>query len=134
MPNHEIGLIGKFGQAIGRIQHCANSGVLSRLQVEMKVANEQGFIDRDLPRLTDFQQPRGIGLVRHIFTSQHFRELQTKALKDAVGGLTVVSCEDRWIDFKIAADFFGLMSQCVDVEYVSSIPLLGFRSLPLDDV
>lgn len=42
-------------------------------------------------------------------------------------------CEDQWIDFKIAADFFGLMTRHVDVEHVSAVPLLGFRSLPLDD-
>ncbi len=44
----------------------------------------------------------------------------------------VALCEDRWIEFKIGADFYGLMSRNVDVEYISSVPLLGFRSLPLD--
>lgn len=42
-------------------------------------------------------------------------------------------CEDRFIDFKIAADFYGLMASNVDVEYLSTVPLLGFRALPLDD-
>jgi len=45
----------------------------------------------------------------------------------------VVSCEDKWIDFKVGADFYGLMTRNVDVEYISSVPLLGFRPLPLDD-
>ncbi len=42
-------------------------------------------------------------------------------------------CEDRMIEFKIGADFYGLMTRNVDVEYISSVPLLGFKSLPLDD-
>lgn len=45
----------------------------------------------------------------------------------------VVVCEERLIEFKLGADFYGLMSRNVDVEYVSSVPLLGFRDLPLDD-
>ncbi len=43
------------------------------------------------------------------------------------------TCEDLMIDFKIGADFYGLLSRNVDVEYISTVPLLGFRSLPLDD-
>ena len=42
-------------------------------------------------------------------------------------------CEDRFIDFKIAADFYGLMTENVKVEYLSTVPLLGFKELPLDD-
>ena len=42
-------------------------------------------------------------------------------------------CEDRFMDFKIAADFYGLMTKNVKVEYLSSVPLLGFKELPLDD-
>lgn len=45
----------------------------------------------------------------------------------------VALCEDQWIEFKIAADFYGIMSRSVNVEYISSIPLLGFKVLPLDD-
>lgn len=45
----------------------------------------------------------------------------------------VALCEDRFIDFKIGADIYGLMTRNVDVQYISTIPLLGFRSLPLDD-
>ena len=45
----------------------------------------------------------------------------------------VAFCEDKFIDFKIGADIYGLMSRNVDVEYVSSVPLLGFNELPLDD-
>lgn len=45
----------------------------------------------------------------------------------------VAVCEDMMIDFKIGADFYGLMTRNVDVEYISTVPLLGFRELPLDD-
>lgn len=45
----------------------------------------------------------------------------------------IVTCEDLMINFKIGADFYGLMASNVDVEYISSVPLLGFKSLPLDD-
>ena len=45
----------------------------------------------------------------------------------------VIACEDRMIDVKIGADFFGLMSRHLDVEYLSTVPLLGFRPMPLDD-
>lgn len=45
----------------------------------------------------------------------------------------VVFCEDSFIDFKVTADFYGLMTRSVDIENISSVPLLGFRSLPLDD-
>lgn len=46
----------------------------------------------------------------------------------------VAACEDELIDFKVAADFYGLMSHSVDVEYVSRVPLLGFKPLPLDKI
>lgn len=45
----------------------------------------------------------------------------------------VLLCEDKMVDFKIGADFYGLMSRNVEVEYLSNVPLLGFRALPLDD-
>jgi exopolysaccharide biosynthesis polyprenyl glycosylphosphotransferase len=45
----------------------------------------------------------------------------------------VAACEDAFIDFKMGADIHGLIASNVGVEYISHIPLLGFRSLPLDD-
>ncbi|MFH1208535.1 MAG: sugar transferase [Candidatus Omnitrophota bacterium] len=45
----------------------------------------------------------------------------------------VATCEDAFIDFKMGADIHGLIASNVGVEYVSHLPLLGFRSLPLDD-
>lgn len=45
----------------------------------------------------------------------------------------VASCEDALIDFKMGVDIYGLIASNVGVEYVSHVPLLGFRSLPLDD-
>lgn len=45
----------------------------------------------------------------------------------------VVTCEDRMIEFKIGADTHGLIARNVGVEYISNIPLLGFKPLPLDD-
>lgn len=52
--------------------------------------------------------------------------------RERITGL-VDLCEDRFIEFKIAADFYGLMASNVDVEYLSTVPLLGFKELPLDD-
>ncbi len=45
----------------------------------------------------------------------------------------VATCEDAFIEFKMGADIHGLIASNVGVEYISNIPLLGFRSLPLDD-
>lgn len=45
----------------------------------------------------------------------------------------VAACEDEFMDFKMGADIHGLIASNVGVEYVSHIPLLGFRALPLDD-
>ncbi len=45
----------------------------------------------------------------------------------------VTLCEEYFVEFKLAADFFGLMARNVDVDYISTVPLLGFRALPLDD-
>ncbi|HNX69422.1 MAG TPA: sugar transferase [Candidatus Omnitrophota bacterium] len=45
----------------------------------------------------------------------------------------VAACEDEFIEFKMGADIHGLIASNVGVEYVSNIPLLGFKSLPLDD-
>lgn len=45
----------------------------------------------------------------------------------------VAQCEDLFIEFKMGADIYGMMSRHVNIEYISNVPLLGFRSLPLDD-
>lgn len=46
----------------------------------------------------------------------------------------ILKCESKMIRFKLVADLYGLATHHVDVEYVSNVPLLGLRSLPLDDV
>ena len=53
--------------------------------------------------------------------------------KEAAADL-MLKCESKMIGFKLAADFYGLMTQHVDVEYISNVPLLGLKALPLDDV
>ena len=45
----------------------------------------------------------------------------------------MMKCEDKLINFKLVADFYGLLTHHVDVEYLSNLPLLGVRDLPLDD-
>lgn len=65
-------------------------------------------------------KPNAVILVDHDFSRSRIADL-------------VALCEDQWIEFKIAADFYGIMSRSVNVEYLSSIPLLGFKPLPLDD-
>jgi len=64
--------------------------------------------------------PDHVILIEHDFSRERITEL-------------VDLCEDRFIEFKIAADFYGLMASNVDVEYLSTVPLLGFKELPLDD-
>lgn len=59
--------------------------------------------------------------------------LENSFSRERIGEL-VAFCEDKWIEFKIGADFYGLLTRHVDVEYLSSVPLLGFKALPLDDV
>lgn len=66
------------------------------------------------------QRPNQVALLNHQFSRHRITDL-------------VILCEDLMIDFKIGADFYGLMSRNVDVEYISTVPLLGFKSLPLDD-
>lgn len=46
----------------------------------------------------------------------------------------VLLCEDLLIDFKMAADFFGIVTQNLGLEYMSDVGLLGLKSLPLDDL
>lgn len=45
----------------------------------------------------------------------------------------VLLCEDMLIDFKMAADFFGIVTQNLGLEYLSDVGLLGLKALPLDD-
>ena len=65
-------------------------------------------------------QPNQVVLVDESFSREKVSDL-------------VATCEDAFIDFKMGADIHGLIASNVGVEYVSHIPLLGFRSLPLDD-
>lgn len=46
----------------------------------------------------------------------------------------VFTCEDKMVEVKVVADIYGLMSRHVDVEYISKVPLMGFKDLPLDDL
>ena len=52
--------------------------------------------------------------------------------KEKVANL-LLRCEDGLISFRIAADLYGIVSNNLDVEYVATVPLLGFRPFPLDD-
>jgi exopolysaccharide biosynthesis polyprenyl glycosylphosphotransferase len=45
----------------------------------------------------------------------------------------ILKCESKMIGFKLVADFYGLVTHYVNVDYVSNVPLLGLKSLPLDD-
>lgn len=45
----------------------------------------------------------------------------------------MLKCENKMVGFKLVADFYGLMTHYVGVEYVSNVPLLGPKALPLDD-
>ncbi len=45
----------------------------------------------------------------------------------------LLRCEDGLVSFKVAADLYGIVTSNLDVEYVASVPLLGIRTLPLDD-
>ncbi|MSR76784.1 MAG: undecaprenyl-phosphate glucose phosphotransferase [Candidatus Omnitrophica bacterium] len=65
-------------------------------------------------------QPQEVILLDHTLSREKIADL-------------VALCEDRFIDFKIGADIYGLMSRNVDVTYMSTVPLLGFNELPLDD-
>ncbi|HLD50317.1 MAG TPA: sugar transferase, partial [bacterium] len=85
---------------------------------------------------------QGVGILGSSGQPHHFiRELKPDRVILVDTGFSrsetadlVELCEDQWIDFKIVADFFGMMTRHVDVEHVSAVPLLGFRSLPLEDV
>ncbi len=45
----------------------------------------------------------------------------------------LLRCEDGLVSFKVAADLYGIVTHNLDVEYIATVPLLGLRSLPLDD-
>ncbi|MBI4115237.1 MAG: undecaprenyl-phosphate glucose phosphotransferase [Candidatus Omnitrophica bacterium] len=46
----------------------------------------------------------------------------------------LLKCEDGLVSFKVAADLYGIVTSNLDVEYIASVPLLGLRTLPLDDL
>lgn len=46
----------------------------------------------------------------------------------------LLRCENGFMSFKVASDLYGIVSSNLDVEYVGSVPLLGFKPLPLDDL
>lgn len=52
--------------------------------------------------------------------------------KDKLAQL-LLQCEDGLVSFKVAADLYGIVTNNLNVEYVASVPLLGFRPFPLDD-
>lgn len=74
----------------------------------------------DCECMIEKQQPDRVVLVDPSFSRDRITEL-------------AIACEDAFIDFKVTADFYGLMTRSLDIENVSSVPLLGFRELPLDD-
>ncbi len=45
----------------------------------------------------------------------------------------MLKSESKLIGFKLAADFFGIITHYVDLEYISNVPLLGLKALPLED-
>ena len=45
----------------------------------------------------------------------------------------LLHCENGFVSFKVAADLYGIVTSNLDVEYIATVPLLGLRSLPLDD-
>jgi len=70
--------------------------------------------------------------------------LETQAIDEVIVADSTISreataalmlkCESKMVSFKLVADFYGLITYNVDVEYISSVPLLGLKSLPLDDL
>ncbi len=99
-------------------------GVLSRDPSHVSKHVEGAAILGEAAQCEEFigkLDPDQVVLIDHDFSRERITEL-------------VDLCEDRFIDFKIAADYYGVMSTSVDVEYLSTVPLLGFRDLPLDDL
>lgn len=99
-----IGVLSRENGLVGK--HIEGVSILGALE------DCEGLITR--------QKPDKVVLLEHTFS------------RDRVADL-VMLCEDLMIDFKMGADIYGLITRNVDVEYVSSVPLLGFRALPLDD-
>ncbi len=71
-----------------------------------------------------------------IIASQQIHEviLTDPAVPREVAAELMLKCESKMIGFKLVADFYGLITHHVDVEYISNIPLLGLKGLPLDDL
>lgn len=76
---------------------------------------------KDLDHLIDRYQAGGVVLADPEISKEVVTDLMFK-------------CENKMISFKLVADFYGLMTHHVDVEYISNVPLLGLKSLPLDDI
>ncbi|MBP9865184.1 MAG: undecaprenyl-phosphate glucose phosphotransferase [Candidatus Omnitrophica bacterium] len=98
-------------------------GVLSKDPGHVEKHVEGVAILGDAEQCEDFidkLDPDHLVLIDHAFSRERITDL-------------VDLCEDRFIEFKVAADLFGLMASNVDVEYLSTVPLLGFKDLPLDD-
>lgn len=78
----------------------------------------------------------GLEDLDQIISQEHIDEIivtDSGLPKEKVGDL-MLKCENKMIDFKLAADFYGLMTQHVDVEYISNVPLIGLKNLPLNDL
>lgn len=71
-----------------------------------------------------------------VFATQHLDEVivTEPTISREVATELMMKCENKMISFKLVADFYGLITHHVDVEYVSNVPLLGLKALPLDDV
>ncbi len=46
----------------------------------------------------------------------------------------MLACEANMINFKVIADMYGLVTSSVDVETINTVPVLGLKQLPLDDL
>jgi len=46
----------------------------------------------------------------------------------------MLCCEERFIHFKVVADLYGMVTSAVEVQYMNTIPILGLKQLPLDDL
>lgn len=66
------------------------------------------------------------GITEVVLTEPNFPREKTTEL--------MLKCESRMIGFRLVADFYGMVTSCVDIEYVGDVPLLGLKELPLDDV
>jgi exopolysaccharide biosynthesis polyprenyl glycosylphosphotransferase len=73
--------------------------------------------------------------MNEILTSQAISEVivADPALPRETISDMMIACEKKMIGFKLVADFYGLITTYVDVEYVSNVPLLGLKEPPLED-